>query len=66
LFYSNASWLRETFRVVSPKYLQRYLDEFAFRFSRRCEEATPFTRILNRAVAFSPFPCRDLAAEPIE
>ena len=35
-------------RGVSPKYLQRYVDEFAFRFSHAKGEAPMFTTMLNR------------------
>jgi hypothetical protein len=35
--------LRRTFHAVSPKHLQRYLDEFVFRFGRRWQEERLFS-----------------------
>jgi hypothetical protein len=36
VFGNLKTWLRRTFHGVSPKHLQCYLDEFVFRFDRRC------------------------------
>jgi hypothetical protein len=65
VFGKLKTWLRGTFHGVSPKHLQRYLDEFVFRFNRCWKENTLFVRILNRAVAFPPCPYRELTAERI-
>ena len=62
VFGNLKTWLRGTFHGVSPKHLQRYLDEFVFRFNRRSKDKTLFVRILNRAVAFPPCPYREFAA----
>jgi len=35
VFGNLKTWLRGTFHGVSPKHLQRYLDEFVYRFDRR-------------------------------
>jgi hypothetical protein len=39
VFGNLKTWLRGTFHGVSLKHLQRYLDEFVFRFDRRWKEA---------------------------
>ena len=44
------TWLRGTFHGVSRKHLQRYLDEFVYRFDRRWREDELFGFVLNRAV----------------
>jgi hypothetical protein len=38
VFGNPKTWLTRTFHGVSPKHLQRYLDEFVFRFDRRWRE----------------------------
>jgi transposase-like protein len=38
VFGNLKTWLRGTFHGVSPKHLQRYLDEFSYRFDRRWRE----------------------------
>ena len=58
-------WLRGTFHGVSPKHLQRYLDEFVFRFDRRWRETELFIRVLHRALDAAPFPYHQLTAERI-
>jgi hypothetical protein len=57
------TWLRGTFHGVSPKHLQRYLDEFVFRFERRWQEAELFSRVLHYAIGAEPFPYHHLTAE---
>ena len=57
------TWLVATFHGVSPKPLQRYLDEFVFRFDRRWKETELFPRVLHRAIEAEPFPYSCLTAE---
>jgi len=63
VFENLKTWLRGTFHRVSPKHLQRYLDEFVFRFDRRWKEAELFPRVLHCAIDAEPFPYRHLTAE---
>ena len=63
VFGNLKTWLRGTFHGVSPKHLQRYLDEFVFRFDRRWRETELFIRVLHRALDAAPFPYRQLTAE---
>ena len=39
VFGNLKTWLRRTFHRVRPQHLQRYLDEFSYRFNRRWREA---------------------------
>ena len=57
------TWLRGAYHGVSPKHLQRYLNEFQFRFNKRWHEADLFSPVLDAAIAADPFPCRHLTAE---
>jgi transposase-like protein len=63
VFGNLKTWLRETFHGVSPKHLQRYLDEFSYRFDRRCREGELFGFVLRRVVRGQPLPYRLLVAE---
>ena len=63
IFGNLKTWLRGTFHGVSPKHLQRYLDEFVFRFDRRWEETKLFPRVLRCAIDAEPFPYYRLTAE---
>lgn len=65
IFGNLKTWLRGTFHGVSAKHLQRYLDEFVFRFDRRWQEAELFLRVLNRAAQAPPCPYHDLTAERV-
>ncbi len=65
VFGNLKTWLRGTFHGVSPKHLQRYLDEFVFRFNRRWQEAELFPRVLDSAIGAEPFPYYPLTAERI-
>jgi transposase-like protein len=65
LFGNLKTWLEGTFHGVSPKHLQRYLDEFVFRFDRRWQETELFIRVLNRATQAAPCSYRQLTAERI-
>jgi hypothetical protein len=63
IFGNLKTWLVGTFHGVSPKHLQRYLDEFVFRFDRRWKEAELFPRVLHCAIDANPFPYHHLTAE---
>ena len=56
-------WLRGAFHGVSGKHLQRYLDEFVYRFDRRWREGELFGFVLSRAARGEPCPYRRLVAE---
>ena len=64
-FGNPKTWLRGTFHGVSPKPLQRFLDEFVFRFDRRWRETELFIRVLHRALDALPCPYQLLTAERI-
>ena len=63
IFGNLKTWLRGTFHGVSRKHLQRYLDEFVYRFDRRWQEIEMFGFVLRRAVHGDPFPYHRLVAE---
>lgn len=58
------TWLRGTFHGVSSKHLQRYLDEFVYRFDRRWREPELSAFVLRRAARGVPLPYQELTAEP--
>ena len=59
------AWLLGTFRGVSPKHLQRYLDEFTYRFSRRGIAEKLFFYVTRRAVEGEPLTYHRLTAESV-
>ena len=56
LFSNLKSWLRGTFHGVSAKHMQRYLDEFVWRYNHRADEHALFERVAWHALAGAPFP----------
>ena len=62
-FGNLKTWLRGTLHGVSPKHLQRYLDEFSYRFDRRWHESDLFGLVLRRVAGGQPLPYRRLVAE---
>jgi hypothetical protein len=64
VFGNLKTWLRGAYHGVSPKHLQRYLNEFQFRFNERWSEADLSSPVLHAAIAAEPFPYRRLTAEP--
>ena len=64
-FGNLKSWLRGTFHGVGHKHLQRYLDEFTYRFDRRSEDDQLGGFVLQRAARAKPLPYRRLVAEPV-
>ena len=63
VFGNLKNWLRGTFHGVSGKHLQRYLEEFVYRFDRRWREGEMFGFVLQRAVRGQPLEYRRLVAE---
>jgi transposase-like protein len=63
VFGNLKTWLRGAYYGVSPKHLQRYLNEFQFRFNQRWHEADLFLPVLHAAIAADPFPYRHLTAQ---
>jgi hypothetical protein len=52
---SNAkAFIAGTFHGLDRKHIQRYLDEFCYRFNRRCREAELFDRLLAACVGAPP------------
>jgi hypothetical protein len=48
------SWIRGTMHHVSDEYIQRYLDEFHFRFNRRGFRRSIFHKIIQKVVQSPP------------
>ena len=65
VFGNLKNWLRGTFHGVSGKHLQRYLDEFVYRFDRRWREEELFGFVLRRAAHAEPLPYHRLVAETV-
>jgi hypothetical protein len=63
VFTNLKAWLRGTFHGVSGKHMQRYLDEFVYRFNRRWREDELFGFVLRRATLSDPLPYHRLTAE---
>ncbi len=57
------AWLLGTFRGVSHKHLDRYLQEFTYRLNRRWLENKLFFYLTRRAVEAQPLPYHRLVAE---
>ena len=60
VFSNLKAWLNGTHHGVEPKYLQRYLDEFVFRFNRRNTPMAAFQTLLGISTKKAPLPLRDL------
>jgi len=63
VFSHLKTWLRGTFHGVSPKHLDRYLQEFTYRFDRRRREDELFFFVLRRALQGAPLSYSRLTAE---
>lgn len=48
------TFLLGTYHGVSKKYLQRYLDEFCYRFNRRLKESTIYQNLIRTCVLIPP------------
>ena len=53
-------WLRGTYNCLPSKHLQKYLDEFIFRFNRRWNLENIFDKLLVRCVGTSTFTYAEL------
>lgn len=52
------SWLRGVHHKCKYGYLQKYLDEFIFRFNRRYNESGMFHKLVTRMIQSEPFPLK--------
>ena len=60
LFANLKMWLRGTYNCLPSKHLQRYLDEFIFRFNRRWKMENIFDKLLLRCIITHAFTYADL------
>jgi hypothetical protein len=60
VFSNLKAWLNGTHHGVEPRYLQRYLDEFVFRFNQRSTPMAAFQTLLGISTQKAPLPLRDL------
>ena len=60
VFSNLNAWLNGTHHGVEPRYLQRYWDEFVFRFNRRNTPMAAFQTLLGISTQKAPLPLRDL------
>jgi transposase-like protein len=63
IFSNLKTWLRGTYHGVSKKHLDRYLQEFTYRFDRRRVEHTLFEHVIRAATAAPPLTYARLTAE---
>ena len=63
IFTNLKAWIRGTFHGVSKKYMQRYLNEFVFRFDRRLDEFGLLQAVLTHTARSEPCPYAQLTAE---
>jgi len=63
VFSNLKTWLRGTFHGVSQKHLNRYLQEFTYRFDRRVREDELFLFVLRRVSHGDPLSYDRLTAE---
>jgi len=55
-------WLRGTYNCLPSKHLQKYLDEFIFRFNRRWKMENIFDKLLDRCIVHHPCTYAELIA----
>ena len=55
-------WLRGTYNCLPSKHLQKYLDEFLFRFNRRWKLENIFDKLLDRCIENHPCTYAELIA----
>lgn len=55
-------WLRGTYNCPPSKHLQKYLDEFTFRFNRRWRLENIFDKLLDRCIRARPCTYAELIA----
>ncbi len=54
------NWLRGVHSYCNPEYLQRYIDEYFFRFNRRNHRKSILTKILDRCIDLKPMTYKNL------
>jgi transposase-like protein len=62
IFANLKMWLRGTYNCLPSKYLQKYLDEFIFRFNRRWSLELIFDKLLSRCILSHPCTLAELTA----
>ncbi|GHV58204.1 DDE transposase [Synergistales bacterium] len=60
------AFIAGTYHGLDKKHLQRYLDEFTYRFNRRKYQSQLFMRLLNACAATSTITYKDLTADNLE
>jgi transposase-like protein len=65
IFSNLKTWLRGTHNGVSKKHLDRYLNEFEYRFNRRRFELALFDHVIRAVAAAPPLTYGQLTAEPV-
>jgi transposase-like protein len=65
IFSNLKTWLRGTYHGVSKKHLDRYLQEFVYRFNRRRDEDALFEHVIRAAATAPPLTYGQLTAEPV-
>ncbi len=65
IFSNLKTWLRGTYHGVSKKHLDRYLQEFVYRFNRRRFEHALFEHVIRVAATAPPLTYGQLTAEPV-
>ena len=63
IFSNLKTWLRGTYHGVSKKHLDRYLQEFVYRFNRRRFEHALFEHVIRAATTAPPLTYKQLTAE---
>jgi hypothetical protein len=54
VFANTKRWALGVYHGLRQRHLQRYLDEFVFRFNRRHTPAAAFARLLGLSLALKP------------
>ena len=62
VFANTKRWAMGVYHGLRAKHLQRYLDEFVFRFNRRRTPQAAFARLLGLATAIGPHPYKAIIA----
>jgi transposase-like protein len=65
IFSNLKTWLRGTYHGVSKKHLDRYLQEFVYRFNRRRFEHALFEHVIRAATTAPPLTYGQLTAERV-
>jgi len=60
VFSNLNAWHNATHHGIEPRHLQRYVDEFVFRFNRRKTPMAAYQTLLGISTQTAPLPLRDL------